>query len=107
MKIEQFNIADYSNDRIVQWIEGEAEGILLGKLRWPKFIHLDQRKHLYSIDGYYNRIMRWLPGQINGTSLLENNNIHWSQPSDLVLIEKEICLLSNYEMVASKDLTLI
>ena len=50
-------IADYSNDRLVKWLAGSSEGILLGKLRWPKAIHVDRWGHFYSIDGYSSRVL--------------------------------------------------
>ncbi len=52
-------LADYSSDRLVKWTKYAKEGILLGKLRNPKTIHVSQSENIYAIDGHYSRVVHW------------------------------------------------
>lgn len=75
-------VADYQNDRIVKWTEGAKEGILVGKVRWPRSIHVDSLGHVYAIDGYYSKIMRWTSENVNGTTIIGEKQYTLSQAYD-------------------------
>ncbi|CAF2935734.1 unnamed protein product [Rotaria sp. Silwood2] len=89
-------VADYSNDRIMKWTEYAKEGIIIGQLRWPRTIHLDQSGNIYSIDGYYSRVVRWTPNNVNGTTIIGQQQYTLSQANDLAFDQDGNVFVSNF-----------
>ncbi|CAF4334933.1 unnamed protein product, partial [Adineta steineri] len=74
-------LADFSNDRVVKWEKDATEGTVSGKVRWPRIVRVSQSGNIYSIDGYYNRIIRWTPEDtIDGTIIIGEKQYTLSQP---------------------------
>ncbi|CAF3584372.1 unnamed protein product [Rotaria socialis] len=89
-------VADQSNDRIMKWTEGAKEGIIVGKLRWPRTVHLDQSGNIYSIDGYYSRVMHFTRDNVNGTIIIGEKQYTLSQANDLAFDQHGNIFVSNY-----------
>ncbi|UJR20466.1 hypothetical protein I4U23_023595 [Adineta vaga] len=89
-------ISDFSNDRIVKWTKDSSEGILIGKIRYPRGIRISSSGNIYAIDGYYSRVIRWTPNDINGTTIIGEKQYTLSQATDLVFDQDGNAYVSNY-----------
>ena len=69
-------VSDYYNDRVMKWMEGAKEGILvagghdqgdaLTQLSRPQGVIVDQLGTVYVADSYNHRVMRWREGETKG-----------------------------------------
>ncbi|CAF1246346.1 unnamed protein product [Adineta steineri] len=90
-------IADFSNDRVVKWEKDAKEGTVSGKVRLPRIVRVSQSGNMYSIDGYYSRIVRWTPEDTTtGTIIIGEKQYTLSQPHDIAFDENGNVFVLNY-----------
>ena len=66
----------FSGDDYTQVIVagGNGEGTELNQLFRPMDLHLDESDNLYVLDTYNHRVVKWLPGAIQGSVVAGGNN---------------------------------
>jgi hypothetical protein len=66
----------FSGDDYTQVIVagGNGEGTELNQLSRPMDLHLDESDNLYVLDTYNHRVVKWLPGAIQGSVVAGGNN---------------------------------
>ena len=67
-------IADASNNRIMKWIPGATEGVIVAQgndstLNYPRDVAVDSSGNLYIADWNNQRVMKWIPGANEGSSI--------------------------------------
>jgi len=101
---ESIYVSDYGNHRVMKWIRGAREGIVvaggqgqgryLSQLSNPNGIFVDDLETVYIADTGNNRIVRWLKDANEGEILLNENN-QLSSPFDLLFDDENNLILNN------------
>ncbi len=95
-------VADSSNNRVMKWPVGATQGIAVAggngqgnaanQLDFPMCVFVDEVNEigaLYICDMYNNRIQKWLPGAVNGTTVIGG----YTNLSQLVVIQPQALIL--------------